>query len=178
MPTTNEAVHAVWRHLGFEKPRVAAVARSLTDAGVLPAGGPGRSPELEPQHVVDIILAVAVDAPLRALAAKVAEYRAMTPGGACLVGAPDSIDTAGRMLDILGDWSIHGDADLLRRDAIEVVSSWPEIALHDYAAAQVRRFAPVGTLASHWQNSGHRRSTCIHGSAFVNAMRELFGESK
>ena len=51
--------------------------------------------------------------------------------GADLTDAPASIDTAGRALDIIADIALHGDADLLRRDRIEVVSTFPEVAIHD-----------------------------------------------
>jgi hypothetical protein len=168
-----EAVDALCARLGFDPPRAKAVARSLTDAGAIPSGGPGKSPELDPEHVVDLALGCSVDAPLRAVAATVEAYRGLVPGGVNLATAPDAIDrTAGDALDVWADIALHGDADLLRRDTIEIVSSWPEVTIHRDGA--VTRFVAPGALASHWQSGGHRRSATINGAALVDALRELF----
>jgi hypothetical protein len=176
MVSTNEAVDALCRHIGFDPPRAAAVAKKLTEAGSIPPGGPGRSPLLDPEHVVNIIIGCSIDAPLRAVASTVGHYRAMVPGGANLDGAPASIDrTAGDALEVFADISIHGDADLLRRDKIEIVSNWREIAIH--SDGKVARFVPVGTLAAHWRDSGHRKSTIINGAALVDCLHALFGEN-
>lgn len=176
MPTTQEAVDAVVRHIGFDPPRAKAVARALTEDGRLPAGAPGRSPELDPEHVIDIVLGCAVDAPLRAIAATVEQYRALAPGGACLATAPATIDrNAGEALDIWADIAIHGDSDVLRRDKIEIVATWPEVAIQ--RDGKVARFVPVGALATHWRDSGHRKSTIISGAALVDCLHALFGEN-
>ncbi|MBS3649674.1 hypothetical protein KEU06_13760 [Pseudaminobacter sp. 19-2017] len=176
MTTTLEAVDALCAFLGFAKPRTRAVARALTDAGVLPAGGPGRSPEIKPEHLVSLLIGVAVDAPLRAVADAVRNYRELAPGGANLDGAPESIiRTAGEAIDVQAHLALGGDADLFRRDKLEIVSSWQEIALHDASAGKIVRFVPVGADASRWQASGHRRSTIINGAAFNDAVRSLFG---
>lgn len=173
MVSTNEAVDAICRHIGFDPPRAGAVAKKLTEAGTIPSGGPGKSPELAATHVVDVVLGCSVDAPLRAVASAVEQYRGLVLGGANLSTAPAAIDrTAGDALDVWADIALHGDADLLRRDRIEVVSSWPEIAI--YRDGTVTRFVAPGALASHWQASGHRRSTTINGAAFVDALREPF----
>lgn len=173
MPSTQEAVGAIVRALGFDPPRAKAVARELTDAGSIPSGGPGKSPELAANHVVDIVLGCAVDVPLRAIAGTVCHYRSMLPGGANLATAPVAIDrTAGDALDVWADIALHGDRDPLRRDKIEIVSNWPEIAIHRDGA--VTRFVTPGALASHWQSGGHRRSATINGAALVDALRELF----
>lgn len=173
MPSTNEAVDAVVR-LGFDPGRTKAVARSLTDSAVLPSGGPGKSPALDVTHFIDLLIGVAIDVPLRLVPAAVRGYRALTPGGANLTNAPASIDTAGRALDIWAAIAVRGDADVLRRDQIEVVSSWSEISIA--TPEGLRRFAPVGTNAAHWGSSGHRRSTAINGAALVDAVRELFSK--
>ncbi|BBD37002.1 hypothetical protein Amn_18820 [Aminobacter sp. Y103A] len=174
MPSTTEAVDAVVR-LGFDPGRAKAVARSLTDAAVLPSGGPGKSPALDVTHFIDLLIGVVVDAPLRLVPAAVRSYRALTPGGADLANAPASIDTAGQALDIFADIALHGEhPDLLRRDQIEIVSSWSEIAL--ISPSGIRRFVPVGANAAHWAASGHRKSTTIAGSAFVDAVRDLFAK--
>ncbi|BBD37539.1 hypothetical protein Amn_24190 [Aminobacter sp. Y103A] len=171
MPSTNEAIGAVVR-LGFDPGRAKAVARSLTDAGTLPSGGPGKSPALDIRHFIDLLIGVAIDAPLRLVPAAVRGYRALTPGGADLTNAPGSIDTAGMALEIWAAIAVHGDADVLRWDRIEIVSSWSEISIH--TPDGIRRFVPVGSNASHWQASGHRKSTTLNGAALVEAIRELF----
>jgi hypothetical protein len=177
MPSTQEAVDAIVRHLGFDSARVKAVARSLTEDGSIPSGSPGKSPELNPEHIINIVLGCAVDVPLRAIADTVVAYRALVPGGANLDGAPASIDrTAGDALDIIADIAVHGDSDILCRDRIEIVASWPEVAIHGNGA--VTRFVAPGALATHWQASGHRKSTIINGAALVDALGELFGDNQ
>jgi hypothetical protein len=173
LPTTNEAIDALAAFIGFDHSRAKAVARALTDAAVLPPGGPGKSPELNSEHVVDLALGCSVDAPLRGVAAAVRAYRALAPNGADLSGAPAGVTrSAGSALDIWADIAVHGDADILRRDQIEVVSNWPEIAI--YSGERTTRYVEPGALASHWQSSGHRRSTTICGLALVDCLRELF----
>jgi len=176
MVSTNEAVDALCRHLGLVRPGAAAVAKKLTEAGTMPPGGPGRQQELEPEHVVNVIIGCSVDAPLRAIADTVVAYRALVPGGACLATAPATIDrSAGDAMDIIADIAVHGDSDILRRDKIEIVSNWREIAIH--SDGKVARFVPVGTLAAHWRDSGHRKSTIINGAALVDCLHALFGEN-
>lgn len=176
MPSTMEAVGAIVRHLGFDPARAKAVARSLTEDGSLPAGAPGRSPELKPEHVIDLVLGCAVDAPLRAIAPAVGHYRAMLPGGANLETAPASVvRTAGEALDIWADIALHGDSDVLRSDLIEIATNWGEVAIH--AGGVTTRFVPAGTLATHWRDSGHRRSVTINGAALVDCLHSLFGEN-
>jgi len=179
MPSTNEAVDAIVRHIGFDHPRARAVARSLTEDGAIPSGAPGRSPELDVDHVLDLILGCVVDAPLRAIADTVEQYRALVPGGANLAGAPENVTrTAGDALAIFADIALHGDANVLRSDQIEIVSGWPEIAVKDGVTGKCARHVAPGALASHWQSSGHRKSTAINGAALVDCLRELFGEAK
>jgi hypothetical protein len=174
MTTTRKAVDALARRIGLESKRVRAVAIALTAARVIPSGAPRTPPELDPEHVVSLLIGSCLDVPLRAVAECVVAYRGLTPGGASLVGAPASLRTAGNFLDIWADIAIHGDAaDLLRRDRLEIVSNWPEIALHE--TGNVKRWQPVGSLAGHWQSSGHRKSTTINGAAFIDAIQELFG---
>jgi hypothetical protein len=176
MVSTNEAVDALCRHIGFDPPRAAAVAKKLTEAGSIPPGGQGKSPELDPDHVLAILLGSSVDAPLRAIAAMVEQYRSLVPGGANLVGAPATIDrNAGDALEVFADIAVHGDSDLLRRDKIEIVSNWPEVAI--LRDGKVARFVPVGALATHWRDSGHRKSTIISGAALVDCLHALFGEN-
>ncbi|MDX8499883.1 hypothetical protein RFM99_15800 [Mesorhizobium sp. VK4C] len=167
---------AIERHVGFPKSRARQVARRLQEAHILPLGGPGIAPELDAYGFISLLIALAADAPLHEAAEAVSTYRALTPGGVDLTGAPESVDTAGRALDIFADIAAHGEPDLLRRDFFEVVSSWPEIAMRRDGA--VTRFASVGALASHWQAKGHRKSITINGAALVDAIQELFGDSK
>jgi hypothetical protein len=174
-----EAVDAIVRHIGFDPPRAKAVARSLTEDGAIPSGAPGRSPELDTDHVIDLVLGCAVDAPLRAIATTVEQYRGLVPGGANLDGAPGSITrTAGDALAVFADVALHGEADLLRRDQIEVVAGWPEVAITNGVNGDVTRYVAPGANASHWQSSGHRKSTTINGTAFVDCLHALFKGSE
>ncbi|TIT25627.1 MAG: hypothetical protein E5W86_14875, partial [Mesorhizobium sp.] len=111
MTSTAQAVGALARRVGLDPGRTAAVARMLTDAGMLPSGSPGKSPELTPQDVATLMLGVAVDVPLRAVADTVSEYRALRREGVP-VGAPASISvSAGEALDIIAEISATGSLD-------------------------------------------------------------------
>jgi hypothetical protein len=180
MTTTNAAIAALVARVGFDPGRMRAVARKLTDAGRLPPGSPGKSPELEPEHVVDLIIGSAVDVPLRAVADAVRTYRSLGLPGHDASRMPASVAAryhcAGDHLDVLGDMAAYASLDA-RADVsklkLEVVSNWPEIGIH-HVDGSVQRFLEASTLASHWQASGHRTSTVINGAAFVDAMRDLF----
>lgn len=175
MPTLNAAMSAIERHIGFPKSRARQVSRRLQEADMLPLGGPGIAPELDGHDVVSLIVALAADTALHEAPDAVERYRGLTPGGVDLTGAPASIDTAGRVLDIFADTAIRGDhPDLFRRDLIEVVTTWPEIVISNGTSGVATRFAPVGALASNWSARGHRKSTTLNGAAFVDCVRELF----
>ncbi|RAZ83202.1 hypothetical protein DPM33_32995 [Mesorhizobium hawassense] len=179
MAAPNQAFVAIERHLGFPETRSRTTARSLQEGDLWPLGGPGAAPELDIDDVVSLIIALAVDGPLHRAAGAVRAWRDMTPGGADLTGAPDRIDTAGRALDIFADAAVHGEhPDLLRRDLIEVVSSWPEIVIANGLTGAAARFVPAGADAGHWQAAGHRKSTTLNGAALVDCLRELFGDSE
>jgi len=176
MTTTKQAIDALVAHAGFDPPRCRAVARKLTDAGILPRGSAGKSPELEVWHFVDLLLGVSVDVPLRAVPETVSAYRKLAPGGANLSGAPEHLRrSAGDFLDITAEMATNGTPDAQRdvsTSMLEVVSTWPEIAIRE--AGATLRFQPVGTLPDHWQETKQRRAVTINGSAFVRAVRAAF----
>ncbi|MER9900106.1 hypothetical protein [Mesorhizobium sp. M0130] len=159
--------------IGFDKPRVRAVARALTDAGRLPPGAPAKSPVLDIGHVVDLLIGSAVDVPLRSVADTVAKVRELTPAGAPIDVLPASLQySAGNYLDALADLAAEGSLDV-RRAKLEFVSSWNELAVYQPDGA-ISRFVGPGANAAQWQQSGHRRSTAINGAAFADAIRDLF----
>lgn len=177
MATLNDCLAAAERHLGFAEPRARAIAKRLTEAGVLPAGGPGRAPDLNDQDFVRLLIALAVNSKLRRSDEIVRIYSDLAPHGANLTGAPDSvIKTAFEKLAVLADIVLHGGsigAQDVRKAKIEFVSSWPEIAIYGYGSTI--RFREVGADASRWQNGKMRTSTTITGAAFVDAINQLFG---
>ncbi|PBB84572.1 hypothetical protein CK216_21850 [Mesorhizobium sp. WSM3876] len=178
MTSTAQAVGALARRVGFDPGRTAAVARMLTDAGILPSGSPGKSPELTPQDVATLMLGVAVDAPLRAVADTVRHYRALRREGVP-ERAPAAISgTAGDELDILAEIAASGPLDakaLVAKTILSVVNNWQEIVLTD--TIDVRRFS--AGEPGRWQAFGFRRSVEINLGAFVDVIAELFaGETK
>lgn len=175
MATLNASLIAIEQYLGFPQSRSRTVSRRLQERDKLPIGAPGIAPELDQHDVVSLIIALGADTALHEAPDAVDRYRSLTPGGADLTGAPASIDTAGAALDIFADIAIHGDAGLVRRDRIEIVSNWPEIAIIA-SGAHTKRFVPVGSLATNWQACTHRKSTTINGSAFVDCIRALFAK--
>ncbi|TIO04096.1 hypothetical protein [Mesorhizobium sp.] len=176
MATLKACLTSIEHYLGFPKSRSITISRRLQERGVIPVGAPGIAPKLDAHDVVSLIIALAADTALHEAPDAVTRYRALTPGGIDLIGAPASIDTAGRALDIMADVAIHGSADLLRRDRIEVVSNWREVSIHDATSGNTKRFVAPGADASAWQHAGHRKSTTITGSAFVDAVRDIFGK--
>ncbi|QPC93533.1 hypothetical protein [Mesorhizobium sp. INR15] len=177
MKSTKEAVEALVRCVGYDPGRTSAVARVLTDASVLPAGGPGRSPELTPQDVATLMLGVALDVPLRAVADTVRQYRALRREGVP-EGAPEAIsNTAGEELDILAEIAATGSLEAKARAAktiMTVVNNWSEITLVD--RIDTRRFS--SGEPGRWQAYGHRKSVEINGSAFLAAINDVFLEKK
>lgn len=175
MTATKLAVDALVRRVGYDPGRCSAVARELTEAKVLPSGGPAKSPELSPQDVASLMLGVALDRPLRAVADTVRQYRSLRREGVP-EGAPASIGaTAGEELDILAEIAATGSPEakaLVARTIISVVSNWPEVTFVD--TIDTRRFS-AGQPA-HWQSAGHRKSVEVNGAAFVDVINELFGE--
>lgn len=178
MTSTKLAVDAIARRIGLPIRRVRAVAAYLTAAGGLPAGAPGKSPELSPDDVVALIVGSVVDVPLRAVAAAVDEYRALVPPG--YEASPPTImrmPNAGAYLDVLASMAANDAAADVSKMKVEIVTSWPEVSIH-HIDGSVVRFAPAGSLHGHWQSGCHRTSTTINGAAFVDALRDLFEEKK
>ncbi|RWD33175.1 hypothetical protein [Mesorhizobium sp.] len=173
MPSTKQACDALVRRVGYDPGRTKEVARALTEADMLPSGSPGVSPQLTPQDVATLMLGVALDVPLRAVADTVSEYRALRREGVP-VGAPASISvTAGEALDIIAEIAATGSLDaraLVAKTIIAVVSNWQEIALTD--TIDVRRFS--AGEPGRWQAYGHRKSVEINGGAFATVIAELF----
>ncbi|CAN7459357.1 hypothetical protein [Mesorhizobium sp. LjNodule214] len=173
MPSTSEAVNVLAARIGFDKPRVRAVARALTDAGRLPPGAPAKSPVLDIGNVVDLLVGSALDVPLRAVASTVASIRELTPAGTPIESLPASLQySAGNYLDALADMAAVGSNDV-RKAKIEFVSNWLELAVRQPDGA-ISRFVEQGANPGHWQQSGNRRSTVINGAAFADAINDLF----
>lgn len=180
MATLNECLAAAERHLGFREPRARATAKRLTETGVLPSGGPGRPPQLDEADFVRLLIALAVNSQLRRSDEIVRIYSALAPHGANLAGAPESIiKTAFEQIATLADIVLHGDVDaasLVRKAKLEFCRSWSEVVVHGYGPTV--RFREMGADASHWENGKHRTSTTVNGTAFVDAIQELFGDKK
>lgn len=172
MAAPNEVFVAIERHLGFPETRSRTTARSLQEGGVWPMGGPGVAPELDAEKIVSLVIALAIDGPLHKASGAVVAYRDLTPVGAPLDALPDTIRyTAGDFLDGLADEPANA-----RNLTIEIVSTWPEVAMH-YSDGNIRRLVSPGADPNRWQARGHRRSTTINGAAFADAINELFGDN-
>jgi hypothetical protein len=178
LATIQEAVGVLDSRLGLEPVRSRTIARRLQEGGLLPVGSPGLTPTIHREHFLAFVVARAIDPLLHQAADRAREYYALTPGGACLHGAPASIPTARQRLARLIDMAL-GDAEQQRHVAesqIEFVTSWPEITIT--GAGVVERFREVGSLADHWAAGKHRQSTTINGAALLAAVRDLFEDTK
>lgn len=171
MKRTNDAIAAIERRIGIPRPRGSTVARRLTEHVLLPVGAPGKAPQINRSDFVTLLIGLASDAPLSRVAETVVAYRNLTPAGTQIDALPESLQyTAGDYLDGLADEPANA-----RSIKLEIVSSWPEIALH-FSDGTARRFVAPGADASSWQARGYRRSTTINGAAFADAIADLFGE--
>jgi hypothetical protein len=169
--TTNDATAAIERRIGIPKSRGVTVARRLTEHGLLPAGAPGKAPELDRADFVTLLIGLASDAPLSRVADAVATYRDLTPAGTPIDVLPASLQfSAGNFLDVLTDAPENSS-----HMQIEFVSTWPGVTIH-YADGTVRRFVKPGSDASRWQHSGYLKSTTINGSAYRDCVLDLFGK--
>jgi hypothetical protein len=181
MATLNRTLDVIEQRMGFPRSRSNSVARSLQWARILPAGAPGVAPELSQGDIVSLVLALSIDETLHRSADAVLAYRDLRPGGVDLAAAEAPVSlcrTAGDYLMLLAEQAEIGSKQEQRDVAaarIEVVSSWPEIAILR-PGAEPLRFVEAGALATHWQSRGHRRSTMINGAALVDVFRELFPE--
>ena len=170
MPTLNEAIGAIKRHIGFQESRSRVVARRLREAGHLPAGAPGVAPEVDIANVLDLVVALASDARVHRVADALTTYSQLVPGGADLSTAPPSVPrTAGQQLLAIVQLAADGDQDV-RRLRLEFVATWPEVAIH-WPDGSTQRFREVGALASHWGADGHRRSTTIPVGAIADTIQ-------
>lgn len=171
--TLAAAIAALERHVGFRRGRLVSMAQRLQNAGVLPTGAPRTAPQLTLANVVDLVVAYAADAPLHLAPRSVETYGALTPGGANLDGAPPSVKvTAAEYLGSIAALAASGDVGI-RRLKLELVSTWPELAIH-FEDGSIHRFQSVGVVYGHWQSAGHRQSVTINGAAFADALQEIF----
>lgn len=178
MATLSACLAAIEKHFGFTGPRIGAIAKRSLEAGVLPAGGPGRAPDLGEDDFLRLVIACAVNGRLRESEESVRVYSALAPGGVELTDAPDSIPrNAFERLAILAEIALRGEPEArssVRKAKIEFVTSWPEIAIYDYGSTE--RFRPVGANASLWGGRQHRTGTTINVAALADAMNNLFSE--
>lgn len=172
MPTPIEVYDAIERHLGLSTSRARQYAQRLREGDEFASGAPGKSPDIQVEDVVSLVIAVAIDGPVYQAAETVRAYRNLTPGGASLDGAPAYIGTAGDYLDAWAKLVIEDKASVLRRDQIEIDTAFPAITIH--AANGTKRFQPVGSVSGHWESKGHRRAVTISGAALADALVELF----
>lgn len=171
--TLNAAKGAIEHRIGFPASRIRTIAQRLQEHGLLPSGAPGVSPELDIEHVVVLVLALATDTTLAKVAEAVGVYGSMSPGGADVTVAPASIPRNAREA-LLAFAELAIDGNSLSSISVEVVATWPEISLL-WTDGTAQRFREVGALASHWADGRHRRSTTINGNAFAAVFADLFG---
>ena len=172
MPTINAALAALERHTGFPQSRSKTISRRLQEAGILPLGAPGSTPQIDRAGFAGLFVALAADTTLHAAADRVRQYFALTPGGVSLEGTPASVGTARSELLTLVETAIDAPGDLQHLN-IEVVSNFAEIAIH--WPDSVHRYQPTGTIPGTWQVTTHRRATLVTGKAFTAAVRATFG---
>jgi hypothetical protein len=161
--------------LGFDPPRTKAIARRLSEAGVIPSGGPARPPELDETDTLHSIVAVAVSSKLRLADHDLALYARLVPAGTAIPDdAPDGIRrNAAEAIDFTIDMARRGDPDA-RKSFLTFVRSWPEIAIEQPGG--VSRFRVAAANAAHWQNDGHRTATTIPAATVANILDETFGK--
>ncbi|MBJ7402963.1 MAG: hypothetical protein JHD07_06530 [Bradyrhizobium sp.] len=161
--------------LGFDKARVKHVARRLSEAGKIPAGGPARSPELGEDDVLRLITAVATSPKLRQAEQSVETYGALTPAGARIADeAPVSVPrNAADAIAVEIEMARRGDVEA-RHSVLTFVRSWPEVVI-ERPDGKVVRFRQPGANAGHWARDGHRTATAIPVVAVADILDDIFG---
>ncbi|WP_438278801.1 hypothetical protein [Nitrobacter sp.] len=163
--------------LGFDPARASAIARRLSEEGVIPSGGPARAPELDEDDTIRLIVAIAVTSKLRLADTESAEYLQLVPSGTILPeGAPVGIPrNAAEAVDLVVDLARRGDPDA-RKSSLTFVRSWPEVSIEQ--PSRVGRYRNPGANAGHWERDGHRTATTIPVAAVANILDELFGKAR
>ncbi|UWU89618.1 hypothetical protein [Bradyrhizobium sp. CB1015] len=159
--------------LAFDPRRAKHIARRLSESGVLPAGGPARSPELNETDTLRLIVAVAVTTKLRLADHDLATYAGLVPAGVVIPqDAPASIPrTAFDAIELLVEMARGGDVDA-RRSTIEFVRGWPEIVVNQ--PNMPARFRTAGADAGHWERSGHRTATTVPVNVIADVLDDIF----
>lgn len=174
MANLTAAIAALERRVGFSAARSRVVARALREAGKMPSGGPGVAPEIDLGNFIDLVIALAADVSHYKCASVLDAYRAMTPEGADVSGAPASVPkSAGEEIDAIAALAAEG-APEIRGLKLEFVADWHELVIH-WQDGTVSRFRERGELGSHWGAAGYRRSTTINMAALADAIRDTFG---
>ncbi|QPC90301.1 hypothetical protein [Mesorhizobium sp. INR15] len=179
MTTLNEALLVIGRRLGFPVSRGKTVARRLQETARLPSGAPGKAPEIDSSDFVTLLLALAADTELHLTVEALDRLAETVPHGVDTAVMPEGIRlppvTARSYLETLAWKAASDDPDLqsaVSKLKIEVVSTWPEIAIH-FPDGDITRFRQTGELAAHWGDARIRKSITISGAAFVDAVRDL-----
>ena len=173
MASLNAALDAIERHLEFPRSRSVGVARRMQEAGQLPLGTPSAPPQVDEDHVLDLIAVLAADTTLGYAPEAVMNFNCLTPGGVPLVDAPQSIPTASIAVAILAEDARAGVVHA-RKSQVEIAHNSRALAIHKPDG--VARFCLPGQDAGHWPKRGHHKSTTLNVAAIADAFEELFGE--
>ncbi|UPT93866.1 hypothetical protein J4G48_0031645 [Bradyrhizobium barranii subsp. apii] len=174
MASLNSVLDGIEHHLDFPRSRSAGIARRMQESGILPTGAPGVAPELDEDNVLDLVIALASDVTLHEAPDAVRAFHAMTPGGADLNGAPDTIPNAPIAAAVIVE-SARACVAEARASQIEVSCNWRAVAIHK-PDGSVSRFSQPGLLCAHWQSNRHHKSITINVAAIADALDAIFGE--
>ena len=174
MATLNHVLDAIERQIGFPRSRSNGIARRLQESNLLPVGAPGVAPELNEDNVLDLVVALASDTELHNAVGAVRAYHAMTPGGADLSGAPDTLPNAPIAIAVLVESARVGVAEA-RKSQIAVSCNWRAVAIHK-PDGSVSRFSQPGAHCAHWQSNGHHKSITLTVAAIADALDDIFGK--
>ncbi|AJA63258.1 MULTISPECIES: hypothetical protein [Bradyrhizobium] len=174
MATLNHVLDAIERQIGFPRSRSNGIARRLQESNLLPVGAPGVAPELNEDNVLDLVVALASDTELHNAVGAVRAYHAMTPGGAILDGAPQSIPNAPIAVALLVEDARAG-VPAARKSRIEVSCNARAVAIHK-PNGEVSRFVEAGADPVHWPSRGHHKSIALNVAAIADALDDIFGK--
>lgn len=179
MATLSSVLAAIEQYIGIPAGRTRQIARRLAEADIIPSGGPRRSPILDQDPVLAVVVAAAMDVGLGDVVANHRGLHGMTIGG--LPATPDVPEhlreTAWQRLQVIVELAL---SDLgCQRDVAEmqiefVASPVAEIIIRERDGKAIT-FHETGYFRGSWQ-AGHRRSVTIRGGALVSAARSLFAK--
>ncbi|MCA0200356.1 MAG: hypothetical protein LCH56_05900 [Proteobacteria bacterium] len=184
MATVARLVEILAIFLGIAPKTVNVYARALLNAGLLPLSRGRRIEEVEPIHIVRLLLALALQPKVKDAAQVVDAHGKMRPGGITpamiksnprLAEAPTAESALAEALVMLTG-SKRDEQSIMSESIIEIVSSWPEISISHPKLGVLYRFTAPGNTGDLWQ-AHIKQAATIHGGTLKLLAGAMFSDA-